>query len=181
MTTSKKTSVNQDIDAIVPEPESLTLSDGFEIDVNRLRTRETMKLMKIITRGVSGSIGSILFSEDDSEESFIGALLGATIVAIPEAENETIEFIRAMVVPSKLIESPRTKPERESNDEQFEKLHRLLENPELEDLVTILEQVIRNEGPQIRALGNRLALLLKVQTSSAEAKQGGSSKSESAS
>lgn len=179
MTTKKDTTVSADVDAITAEPEELTLSDGFGISVKRIRTRETFKLMKIITRGVSGSIGSLLFSDEDSEEAFTGALLGAVIVAIPEAADESIDFIRAMVEPSKLIENPRTKPERESNDEQFERLYLALENPELEDLVTILERIIKNEAPQIRALGNRLALLLKVQTSSAEAKQGGSSKNAS--
>ncbi len=170
------TTVSTDVDTILAEPEDLTLSNGFGIRVKRIKTRETFKLLKIITSGMSGSIGSLLFNEDDSEEAFTGALLGAVIVSVPEAEDEAIEFIQAIVEPRNLIENPRTKPERESNEEQYEKLSRALENPELEDLVTIIEQVVHNEAPQIRALGNRLALLLKVQTSSAEAKQGGSSK-----
>lgn len=176
MTTAKK---NPDVEAIVAEAEPLTLSNGFGIKVKRIRTRETFKLLKIITGGFQGSIGSLLFGENDSEEAFTGALLGAVIVSIPDAEDEAIDFIQAMVEPSNIVEDPRTKPEREANEEAYAKLGRLMENPELDDLVTIIEKIITNEGPQIRALGNRLALLLKVQASSAAAKQGGSSRNAS--
>ncbi len=170
------TTVSTDVDTLTAEAEPLELTSGLTVSVKRIRTRETFKLMRILTRGVSGSIGSLLMAGNDDEESFTGALLGAVIVAVPEAEDEAIDFIQAMVEPAKLIQDPRTKPERESNQEQYDRLARELQNPELEDTIVIIERVVRNEAPQIRALGNRLALLLKTQASSAEAKQGGSSK-----
>lgn len=178
MTTAKK---NSDVEALTSETETefVTLTNNQEVSINRLKTRETLKLLKILTRGVSGSIGSLLMATDDQEE-FVGNLLGAVIIAFPEAEDETLDFIMSMVTPKGIIEDPRTKPEREANEEKWTRLSNLFEgNPELDDTVTVLEAVIRNEAPHIKALGNRLALLLKVQTSSATAKQSGSSRNAS--
>lgn len=175
MTTAKK---NSDVEALTSETETefVTLTNNQEVSINRLRTRETLKLLKILTRGVSGSLGYLLAGDVDQEE-FVGNLLGAVIIAFPEAEDETLDFIMSMVTPKGIIEDPRTKQEREANEEKWTRLGNLFQgNPELDDTVTVIEAVVRNEAPHIRALGNRLALLLKVQTSSATAKQSASSR-----
>lgn len=164
------TTVNTDIDTLASEPVPVTLESGTEIEIVRLKTRQLMKLLKIITSGAASVLGELSFSADMDPEEFTGNLIGAVILAIPEAEDETIEFLQTMVAPKGLIVDPRTKPEQEVNIGLEDALRAELQNPELEDLVTILEQIFRNEGPHILALGKRLAVLLAVQKKAATAK-----------
>ena len=168
--------VSKDIDTIASEPVPLALESGFKINVERLRTRQTMKLLKILTAGAGDVLGTLRFSEDADTAEFTGQLLGAMLLAIPDAEEETVAFIRAMVNPRDLIEDARSKPEKEVNENLLAALDAELENPELGDLVTIVEQIVKNEAPHILALGKRLALLLNVQQKSETAKQSASSK-----
>lgn len=171
------TTGNKDIDTIVSEGTPLTLMSGFEIVVERLRTRQLMSLLKILTRGAGSVLGELRFSSDMDPQEFTGNLIGAVLLSIPEAEDETVEFINRMVSPAGLKEGRLTKDEILSNDDLEQELRSQLSNPELEDLLTIMEQVITNEAPHILALGKRLAALLKVQTLSTTAKQSSSSKS----
>ena len=89
--------VNNDVDAILAEPQILTLESGLPINVLRIRTRATMSLLKILTRGAGEALATIRFGEGTSQEEFTGQLLGAVILSIPEAEDETIEFIQRVV------------------------------------------------------------------------------------
>lgn len=171
---------NTDIDTLASEPKPLTLCSGFEIEVLRLKTRATMSLLKILTRGASTVLGELAFSSEMRTEEFTGQLLGAMIVAIPEASDETVEFINMMVEPAGLKKGRKlSDADFRHNDELEEKLRDELEDPELDDLVTVLEQIIKNEGEHILALGKRLALLLRAQQASVTAKQGASSKRKS--
>jgi hypothetical protein len=173
------TTVNTDIDTLASEPFPLTLESGTEILVQRLKTRQLMRLLKIITRGAGDVLTELKFSSDMDAEMFTGQLLGAVILSIPEAEDETIDFVKTMVLPATYIEAPRTPAEREANEVHLLALSNELDNPELGDLVTIMEQIITNEAQHMLALGKRLALLLKVQQKSATAKQSVSSKKSS--
>lgn len=165
------TTVNADVDTIASEPSDvITLTTGEKVRVERLKTRQMMSLLKILTRGFGGALSSLFVAEDDSDEEFAGQLLGSMIVSIPEAEEETIDFIKKMVSPADLIEDPRTKAERGSNEEAYERLGKSLDNPEIEDLFAIMEVIIRTEAPHISQLGKRLAVLFKVQTLSETAK-----------
>lgn len=171
------TTGNTDIDTIASEGTPLALESGLEITVERLRTRQLMALLKILTRGAGAILSEIRFSADTDAEEFTGQLLGAVILSIPEAEDETIEFLNKMVSPSGLREGRLTAADIEANDALITQLRKEMDNPELEDLVTVVEQIIRNEGPHILALGKRLAVLLKAQQTSTTAKQRASSKS----
>lgn len=167
MTTVK----NTDIDTLASEPSDIiTLQSGFQVRVERLKTRQMMSLLKILTRGLGGAIGSILYSEDTGAEEFAGQLLGSMLVSIPEAEEETIEFIQRMVSPGNLIEDPRTKAEQGSNAEKFVRLSEELQNPELDDLLLIATRIVEVEAPHIQALGKNLAVLVKVKSLSDTAK-----------
>jgi hypothetical protein len=141
-----------------------------------------MRLMKILTRGGGAALQDIDFTGGQDEAAV--ALLGAVIFSIPEAEDETIEFVKSMVSPVGLIADPRSKPEHEVNDGLWESLNERFENPELDDLVTVLEVVIKTEAPHLIALGKRLALLVKTfqqgEKAKAPAKQRSSSRSGSA-
>lgn len=83
-------------------------------------------------------------------------------MAIPNAEDETLEFIQAMVEPLDLIQRPRNKAERETNDELWEDLSYDLINPEIEDTFGIITNIVRQEAADIQALGKRLRAMLPM-------------------
>lgn len=145
-------------EVLANESEILTLSNGLEVAVNRIKTRETFKLLKILTRGASYALQTVEFGENS--EDFAQSLIMALIFAIPEAEDETIEFVQTIVSPVGL-ESGKSKAVKEANDEVYNKFVEALDNPELDDLVEILTKVIEVEAPHIQELGKKIALLLK--------------------
>ena len=172
------TTGNKDIDTIASEPTPLTLESGFEIKIERLKTRALMALLKILTRGAAEVLPSLRFGEDTTQEEFTGQLIAAVVLAIPEAEEETVAFIQRMVSPAGIIEGRRlSKAEIQQNVDLEMQLRDELDDPELTDLVTIISQIIEIEAPHIIALGNQLGALLKVQRISETAKQSASSKS----
>ena len=163
------TTVNEDIDALAAEPKDLTLESGFPIKVLRIRTRATMSLLKILTRGAGDVLTQVKFGDGITQEEFTGTLLGAVVLSIPEAEDETIEFLNRVVEPAKLIDKPRLSPgDIEWNQEQEDILRAELQDPSLDDLVTILSEIIKIEGPHVMALGKRLAALLPTAKAVAE-------------
>jgi hypothetical protein len=171
---------NPDIDTLTTETEPLELSTGTKVNVERLKTRQTMSLLKILTRGAGAAMSTLSFGDDTDQSEFVQQLIASIVLAIPEAEDETIEFVQRMVSPADLITPDRGKkltvPESEINEAKWTSLIIELDNPELEDLVAIIEVVAKNEAPHLLALGKRLALLWKVQTKSVVAKQAPSSK-----
>lgn len=155
------TTVNEDIDAIASDPKPLALESGLPIKVLRIRTRATMSLLKILTRGAGDAISDLSFTEDSTQAEFTGQLLGAVLLAIPGAEDETVEFIQRMVEPGDLVTSVRLTPgDIEWNQERWDLLQAELQDPSLEDLVTIVSEIVKVEGPHVVALGKRLRLLL---------------------
>lgn len=174
------TTENNEIDTLVAEPTPLTLASGFEVKVERLRTRALMSLLKILTRGAADVMAELRFNESEDAQSFAAQLMGAVFLSIPEAEDETIQFVNRMVVPAGLKEGGRlTKAAIEENLKLEAELREQLQDPELEDLLTIVSEIIRVEAPHVMALGKRLATLIEVQQKSAASKQGGSSQKSS--
>ncbi len=154
-----------ELDKLDAIPESVTLRSGTVIMLEPLKARQFFKLLRIITHGaLPGMQSSGLFDMDglDSEE-FIGRLLSVTLLSIPDAEDETILFLRSLCYPAGLIERKGlNKQDVEKNRALWESLDEELENPDLDDLVTIIEAVIKREASDIQALGKRLASMLKL-------------------
>lgn len=141
-----------------PQPEGpVTLSSGTRIEIVPLKLRETMKLLRIITHGAGGYIGSMFdgLSMDDPA-AFAQTLVTVLLMSIPDAERETVDFVKAMCIPADLPE------EKQARDAALSQLDSELDNPELDDLVTIVETVIRRESEDIRALGKRLNAALNL-------------------
>lgn len=175
------TTVNNDVDAVLAEPQQVMLSSGLPINVLRIRTRATMSLLKILTRGAGEALATIRIGGDVSQEEFTGQLLGAVVLSIPEAEDETIEFINRVVEPANLRTGSRlTAGDREWNEDQEALLAAELDDPDLDDLVTIISEIVKTEAPHIMALGKRLAALfptaLKVEEQKKDQPQKPSSK-----
>ena len=106
-----------------------------------------------------------LFQMDDDTSSteFTQRLLSVMLLSIPDAEDETVEFIRSMVEPAGLIAGRRlNKQDTERNNELIARVDAELENPDLDDLVTIIEAIVKREADDIQALGKRLAGMFKL-------------------
>ena len=131
----------------------VTLSSGTQVEVVPLKLRETMKLLKIVTRGAGAVLEQLMGELDLNDPVAFAQTLGALVIlSIPEAENEVIDFVRSMVIPvgfSDLSAKERA--------ESFRALAEELDNPELEDVISIVERVIRRESEDIRNLGKRIS------------------------
>jgi hypothetical protein len=143
-----------------PQPQGpITLSTGTEVEIVPLRLRETMKLLRIITHGAGGYVGTLLdgLSLDDAD-AFAQSLATVLIMSLPDAENEAIDFLQSMCRPAHL-DQVSDKKERAA---RLDTLKAELDNPELEDVVTVVETVVRRESEDIRALGKRLSQALNL-------------------
>lgn len=155
-----------EMDKLDPIPESVSLRSGLVVELESLRSRQFFKLLRIITHGaLPGMRQAGLFDgmSDLDPEEFLGRLLSVTLLSIPDAEDETIEFIRSMCYPYGLIERRGlNKQDVERNTLLWQALDEELENPDLDDLVTIIEAVVKREADDIQALGKRLASMFKL-------------------
>lgn len=154
-----------EIDSIDPAPDFVFLKSGLRIQLESLKARQFFKLLRIVTHGaLPGMREAGLFSMDDLDgDEFMGRLLSVTLLSIPDAEDETIEFIKSLCYPAGLAERRGlNKQDKEHNALLWEALDLELENPELDDLVTIIEAVVKREAGDIQALGKRLASMFKL-------------------
>jgi hypothetical protein len=146
---------NEDIDRLDPVSSMVQLGSGTEVEVERLRSRQFFKMLRIVTRGGSSALGMMNFNLNGSETEFATQLTALIVFAIPESEDETIEFIQSMCKPANLAD------DKKIADAQRKALREELDNPELDDLVSIIEVVVRREGSDLKALGKRLMDLMK--------------------
>ena len=162
MATKKTDSASVEVEALDPQPDVITLSTGLEVNVERLRTRGMFKLLKIVTRGAGPFLMQMPLDFDDAE-GFVQQLLAIVVMAVPEAEDEAIQFIQSMVTPVGLVDRPKTEAQKKANKELIERLVDDLDDPEVDDTISIIEAVVRNEAHDIQALGKRLGSILKTQ------------------
>lgn len=155
-----------ELDKLDPIPETVTLRSGLQVQLESLRTRQFFKFLRIVTHGaLPGMREAGLFSDmgDLDTDEFMGRLLSITLLSVPDAEDETIDFIKSMVYPVGLIERKGlNKQDLERNTLLWEGLDAEMQNPDLDDLITIIEAVVKRESQDIQALGKRLASMFKL-------------------
>lgn len=152
-----------DVEVIVPENETVTLSTGSVVHIQPLKARQFFKLLRIITHGAGGMLLNIQFSPNDTPEAFGAKLLALVGFAIPDAEDEVIEFLLSMVEPDGIKSGKNiTKADRENNKALVEELVAEMDNPELEDLVTLVEAIVNREAADLQALGKRLMTMFDL-------------------
>lgn len=161
--------------AILSEPEEITLAGGRPVLIQRLKTIQMLRLLRVFTKGIGTEAVSSIDLDGEPEE-LVQNLLLLSLMAVPEAEEETIEFVQSLVLPVGLIKEPKSKADREANQDLLTEFFMEMQNPELDDLISILEVVFRNEAPHLVALGKRLVALLKAQQKSQTAKSGAKKK-----
>lgn len=148
------------LDGIEPEPREVILASGVRVYVSPMKTRQLLRLLRIITRGAGSLIMQYPLDFND-EEALTSQLLALTVMAIPEAEDETIDFVRSIVEPAGL-ESGKDQATAKRNAVRYEELGQALENPELEDLMTVVEVVLGQERENLTSLGKRLTGLVRL-------------------
>jgi hypothetical protein len=147
----------KDVEVIVDEGDLVTLSSGTQVKIIPLKARQFFKLMRIITHGAGGMLLNVKFSGDDTPEEFGAKLLALVGFAIPDAEDEVIDFLLSMVE-AEGIKSGRSlsRQDKDANRELTDALIVELDNPELEDMVTLIEAIVQREATDLQALGKRL-------------------------
>jgi hypothetical protein len=152
-----------DVEVILPESDHVTLLSGMQVSLQPLKARQFFKLLRIITHGAGGMLLNMKFSGEDTPEEFGGKLLALVGFSIPDAEDEVIDFLLAMTKPVGIIEGKSlNKQDREINTKLSEDLVAELYNPELEDLVTLVEAVVKREAEDLQALGKRLMAMFDL-------------------
>jgi hypothetical protein len=155
-----------ELDALDPVPEEVKLSTGTVVQLESLRSRQFFKLLRIITHGALPNLGTQILRPDDdmTATQYAGRVISILALSIPDAEDETIAFIRSMCKPAGLIEARGRLNDRAAahNDQLWAQLDADLENPELDDLISIIEAIVKREAEDIQALGKRLAGMFRL-------------------
>jgi hypothetical protein len=156
---------DSELDRIDPQPETCKLSTGLQVDIVRMRTRQFFRLLRVLTHGAGPALtqAQLDFSGDASE--FAKKLLTLVLISIPDAENEAVQFLASMCRPSGVIDKPSsqlTKQEAAENTALWDRFNEDLHNPELEDTIDLIEVIVRQEAPELQALGKKLQRVFKL-------------------
>lgn len=155
-----------DLAALQDNPESITLASGTTVMLEDLRARQFFKLLRIISHGALPLLREqdlFTLNADTDPGQFAARLLSVLLLAIPDAEDETIEFLQSMLKPAGLIERRGLdKADTARNEALWLGLYQELGNPELDDMVTLIEAIVRREAADIQALGKRLAGMVRM-------------------
>lgn len=148
-------------DRLDPRGTELVLHSGMKVRVVRLRMRQLFRLLRIITRGGAGFLPILRDAltgaeEGQAAEVFGTQLLAIALMALPEAEDEAVDFFLSVCDPVDLIDRD-DKQANENNAQLRQKVAKELFNPEIEDAVSIMECIVRTEREDLVALGKRLA------------------------
>jgi hypothetical protein len=133
-----------DVDVIMPQTGATVTIDGIECTVNRLKSREFLALLRVVTTGLGESIAEASRELDLDDEQKLGQqLMGLLVVSIPEAVDEFLTFVRVVVTP--------TKP----GATTVADLAAALDNPDLEVLLDVAEKVVEQEKDDLSALAGK--------------------------
>lgn len=149
----------------VPDPDAPISREvtvgGLRAIVQVMRTRQLLRLLKVITNGAPFGMAMLSAEGDDDEDAGFGARLLALLwVAIPEAEEATLGFLASMVELSPEETEGKTGKELLEIQGRFS---RALQNPEVDETFDLIGRIIELEKPNLALLGKRLAVLLRMQ------------------
>lgn len=160
------TDMSTETSRLDPEPVGVALSNHRSVNLQRLRTRQLFKLLKIVTRGAGPGIINLLRLDTLTPENageFGMQLAVVVFMSVPEAENETMAFLASMVEPAGLYTKAKlNKQEQEHNEALWRDLEAFLANPPIDDTFAIIEAVFRQEAPELASLGKRIAQMLNL-------------------
>jgi hypothetical protein len=150
---------DSELDRLDPQPAECKFSTGFTVDVVRMRTRQFFRLLRVLTHGAGPAVmrAGLDFSAGGSQ--FTQQLLTLVIMSIPDAEQEAVGFLASMCKPSGLSEkadSALSKQEKEANQALWDQFSEELHNPDLADTLDLIEVIVKQEAPELQALGKKL-------------------------
>lgn len=154
-----------ELDRLDPEPVIVKLSTGFPVEIVRLKTRQFFRLLRVLTHGAGPALMQSGLNFRSEPETFTERFLMLVLMSIPDAESEAIGFLQSMCKPSGLADKPDsqlTKQEKEDNQASWDEFNQALFNPELGDTLDLIEAVVRQEAPELQALGKRLESMMAL-------------------
>lgn len=156
---------DSELDRIDPQPEVCKLSTGFALEVVRMRTRQFFRLLRVLTHGAGPALAQtgLDFSAEPGE--FAQKLLTLVVMSIPDAESEAIAFLSSMCRPAGVVDKPAsqlTKQETEDNQALWGRFGTELHNPDLGDTIDLIEVIVRQEAPELQALGKKLQRVFEL-------------------
>jgi hypothetical protein len=154
-----------ELDRLDPQPVSCTLSTGLEVELVRLRTRQFFRLLRVLTHGAGPALVQSGLDFRAEPEQFTQKLLMLVVMSIPDAEQEAIGFLQSMLRPTGITDRPEsqlTKQQAADNKALWEQYNKDLFNPPLDDTIDLIEAIVRQEAPELQALGKRLQKMMAL-------------------
>lgn len=148
-----------ELDRIDPQTVLCEFTTGFTVEVVRMRTRQFFRLLRILTHGAGPAMMQAGLNFNAAGSEFVTQLLTLVVMSIPDAETEAVQFLASMCKPAGLIEregAALNKQETEANAELWKRHGEELHNPDLEDTIDLIELIVRQEAPELQALGKKL-------------------------
>jgi hypothetical protein len=136
----------EDLESLLPQLPDRVEVAGVPCVVNRIRTRELMLLARVLTRGVGANLRMVDFDSDDVDSQIMGLL----IVAIPEAGDEILDLIRALVRPEEKL------PDKDPRAATF---HAEMANPDMDTTLDVLAVLVRQEKETFPLLVGKVKVL----------------------
>jgi hypothetical protein len=137
-----------DLDVILPQG-GLTTVGGFKVRVRRLKTREFLALMRVITNGLGPGLGGMKLDTDDQEQ-MKADLVALVVTALPNAAEEFVEFLNVVIEP-------------ESTGERAG-VALAMQNPDPMEALDLIGVVVEQEIPDLAVLaGKARAWISRIQ------------------
>lgn len=137
-----------DADAILPPPARLEI-DGIPVEIRRLKARELLALMQVVTFGLGPEVANMRFDAGATQEEVAGKILGMLIAAVPNAGDYFLSFVRLITDPA------------DGDDKTRAALQRSLENPEIEVVLDVLETMVLQEQEDLESLVGRVKAMFR--------------------
>jgi hypothetical protein len=156
---------DSELDRIDPQPVECKLSTGFTVEVVRMRTRQFFRLLRVLTHGAGPALAQAQLNFAGDPAEFGQKLLMLVVMSIPDAEQEAIAYLASMCRPAGLVDRPDsqlTKQEKEANDALWARFGDELHNPDPADTLDLIEAIIRQEAPELQALGKKFQRMLEL-------------------
>lgn len=152
-----------ELDRLDPQPVTHKLTTGLAVEIVRLRTRQFFRLLRVLTHGAGPAMVQAGLDFKAGAEQFTSQLLVLVAMSIPDAEQEAIGFLQSMCKPAGLADRPKlSKQEEKDNEALWARFNTDLFNPELDDLIDLIELIVRQEAPELQALGKKLQSMMAL-------------------
>lgn len=151
---------------LVPEPNRITLSNGIEVDILPLKARQFFALLRILTRGAAGILPRL--ATITNPEELVGQLTALVLFAVPEAPDATFEFLTSVI---EIPTVPQARGRAAIFSPEGEEVVALMANPEMDDVMAILEVVVRTNADDLASLGKRMMAMISLARKTGQIKE----------